>query len=238
MYRALWRHKIMIVVLTAAILAGAYYLTKREQKLYTASTLVRVIQRVQNSGEAFLALQTGGRLAQTYANIAASRPIANGIFVDLKKTVPLSEIHISGSQIQDLELLRISATSPNPAHAQLVANAAPHALEEFIRDTGTLRDQIVVIDPAGYPSAPSSPSLRLNLMMALLLALAFNAALAILVEIMSDRVGSGEDLERIVGKPVLTVMPEMRLAGQGSGHDREREPTDDRPLGAVGASRG
>lgn len=236
-YRALWRRKFFIVFMTALVVAGAWYLTKREQKLYTASTLVRVQQRIDNAGEAFLALQTGGRLAQTYANIAASHAIATRIYSSLRDQITPADISVSGSQVQDLELLRISATNPVPAKAELIANAAPKALEEFIQTTGTKSDHIIVVDPAGVPSTPSSPNVRLNVMMAFLLGLAFNGAIAILIEILGDRVGSAENLERIVGKPVLAVFPELALTNHRADHE-ERHGADGEPVSEVRPAHG
>src|SRR5437762_1739350 len=165
-YRALWRHKGLIVVLTAIFAAAAWYLTEREQKVYTGTSLVRVQQRVQNTGEAFAALQTSGRLAQTYAKIASTTTIADRIYEGLNGKVPFSEIvgHVSGSQVEDLELLTISATSPDPHRAQLIANAAPSALQDWVHSTGTLRDRVTLIQNSGFPSRPTSPSLKLNLL--------------------------------------------------------------------------
>src|ERR1043166_5143616 len=99
-YQALWRHKRLIVVFTALFAAVAWFLTEREQPVYTASSLVRVQQRVDNTGEAFAALQTTGRLAQTYAQIAATSTIAEMIYGDLNHQVPFSAIagHVSGHQ--------------------------------------------------------------------------------------------------------------------------------------------
>ena len=70
-------------------------------------------------------------------------------------------------------------------------------------------------------------------MIALLLGLAFNGGLAILIEILGDRVGSGEDLERLVGKPVLAILPEVPLV-RPVDRPRERERGEPRPAKAPG----
>jgi capsular polysaccharide biosynthesis protein len=67
-YRALWRHKLLVVALTAAFVAAALYLTSRETDSYEASTLVRAQQRGENAGSAE-ALRASQTLAQTYARI-------------------------------------------------------------------------------------------------------------------------------------------------------------------------
>jgi capsular polysaccharide biosynthesis protein len=70
-YRALWRHKFFIVVLTAVFVGATWYVTSRQTRTYEASTLVRVQARGPNAGDAsaLLASQT---LTQTYAKIIDS----------------------------------------------------------------------------------------------------------------------------------------------------------------------
>jgi capsular polysaccharide biosynthesis protein len=208
-YQALWRHKKLIVVLTVLFAGAAWFLTKREQPVYTASSLVRVQQNVQNAGEAFAALQTTGRLAQTYAKIAATSTIAEMIYRDLDRKVPFGAIagHVSGSQVEDLELLVISATSSSPQGAQLIANTAPFALKDWVRSTGTLRDRVTLIQEAGRPSSPSSPNLKLNLLIAVVLGLILNAGIALLIEAIGDRATSPDEVERVSGLPVLSIVP-------------------------------
>jgi capsular polysaccharide biosynthesis protein len=212
-YRALWRHKLFIVVLTASLAAATGFLTSRETPVYEASTLVRVQQRINSPGEAFGALQTAGRLAQTYAQIASTATIAQKVQDTLGGRVPLGEIagSISARQIQDLELLSIGARSTSPARAQAIANAAPQALRSFIEETGTIRDQIITVQPAALPTNPVSPTLKLNIGLAIMLGLIFNGALAVLIEILGDRASEPGELERLTGLPVLAVVPKLVL---------------------------
>ncbi len=211
LYRALWRHKIFIVVLTAGLVAAAWYLTSRQPRTYTATSLVRVQQKIRNPTEAFGALQTGGRLAQTYARITTTTTIARKVYESLGGKVPYSDIELSASQVEDLELMTISGKSESPQHAALVANAAPLALKSFIAGTGTLDDQVIFVQKARVPTAPSGPSLKLNVAIALVLGLIFNGALALLIEMLADRVSDPEEWERLTGKPVLVTIPVLPL---------------------------
>jgi capsular polysaccharide biosynthesis protein len=213
-YRALWRHKLFIIVLTASLAVATGFLTSRETPVYEASTLVRVQQRIDNPGEAFGALQTAGRLAQTYAEIVATETIARKVQETLGGRVPLGEIagSISASQIQDLELLSIGARSTSPKQAQAIANAAPQALRSFIEETGTIRDQIIMVQPAALPTNPVSPKLKLNIGLAILLGLIFNGALAVLIDVLGDRASEPDELERLTGVPVLAVVPKLVLS--------------------------
>jgi capsular polysaccharide biosynthesis protein len=213
-YSALWRQKLFIVTMTAAIVGLTWFLTSREQPMYTSSTLVRIQQQINNPTEAFGALQTGGRLAQTYARIAGTGRIAARVYEDLGQRIPFSAIagSISGSQVADLELLSIDATSRNPRWAQLIANATPGALRSFISETGTAHDQVITVEPAWLPRSPSSPNTKLNVTIALVLGLIFNGALALLIDLLRDRARGPAEFEQLAGKPVLATVPNLPLS--------------------------
>lgn len=210
-YRALWRHKYFILVLTACLVAAAWYLTSRQQQIYESETLVRVVQRVDDPDQAagLQALETAERLARTYANIAQTDNIAQR--VARATDLPISAVKISADPVRDLELLWIRARSPSPQRAADVANAAPRALQSFIRQTGTPSERVITVEPASLPTEPASPRLMLNLVLAGLLGLIFNGALALLIEVLGDRVRDADELERLTGQPILTTVPKLHF---------------------------
>lgn len=225
-YRALWRSKFLIAALTALLVGLAYWLTSREQPVYAASTLVRVQPRIDNAGEAFSALATGQKLAQTYATIAATRTIAVRIEQRLGGSVPLSAIqgHVSGQALQDLDLLRINVRGASPAVVQQIANAAPAALKDYISETGTLRDSVTTAERAILPTAPSSPSKKKNMLLALILGFILNCGLALGVRALRDPVGNPDEIERTTKLPVLATIPRLRFA-RTPGKDRLPAPS-------------
>jgi capsular polysaccharide biosynthesis protein len=212
-YGALWRHKIFISALTAVFVLSALALTLREQKIYQASSLVRVQQLISDPGQALGVLAASAQLAQTYGRIVETSTIAQKIATDSRGQLALTDVdgHISGSPVQGLDMLTISARSPDPLTAEKIANAAPHALEAFIRQTGTLRDQVTVVQRADLPKSPASPNVKLNLALALLLGLIFNAALALAIDLISDRIGDADDFEKLTGIPVLASIPTLKF---------------------------
>jgi succinoglycan biosynthesis transport protein ExoP len=215
-YLALWRHRYFIVVMTVALVALTWFLTASQEKQYTASTTVRVLQSIQTPEQALGALQTGERLARTYARIAETSTIADQVYVELGRSVPLREITVDAEQVSDLELLSIAVTSAIPSRAARIANAVPLALNDYIQRVGGLDDRIAVVERAAAPVSPSSPNLKLNLAIALLLGLIFNSALALLIDALSDRVGDADDLERLTGYPVLATVPILQLQGRNA----------------------
>jgi len=272
-YRALWRHKLFIVVLTAVFVGATWYVTSRQTRTYEASTLVRVQERDSNTPSTSSAL-----LAQTYAKLISSGALDDEIRALLARcsrlnassqspalprsaraattrlceslggtgggrTAPrrVSEVELSGSPVEDLDLLSITARSRNPTSAVVVANATPLALRTFIRRTGARSEQIFIAKPATRPGSPVSRQFPLKLAIALMLGLIFNGALALLLELFRDRLPESDELGQAVGHPVLATIPTLRLhpvgAVEASREEPESVPTAQRFLDGEGSSR-
>jgi polysaccharide biosynthesis transport protein len=73
--------------------------------------------------------------------------------------------------------------------------------------SGITASNIAVVDVAQEPSAPSSPSLRRNVAIALLLGLGFAGGLVFLRDQLDDRLRVPEDVESKIGLPLLGVIP-------------------------------
>jgi capsular exopolysaccharide synthesis family protein len=72
------------------------------------------------------------------------------------------------------------------------------------------------------PSSPSSPNLKLNLAVALILGLILSSGLVLLIESFSDRVEDAEELERITGFPVIATIPTLKFVSLVRGRQQER----------------
>ncbi|MEX2556603.1 MAG: Wzz/FepE/Etk N-terminal domain-containing protein, partial [Actinomycetota bacterium] len=119
-YGALWRHRVMIVLLTAIAAVTAFAWTRTQPMIYEADALVRIQQRATSAGDAFGSvgsLELGQRLAQTYARIVETRSMTDRVGRALAGTIPQEDISISASPVGDVELLQVSARSENPRNA-------------------------------------------------------------------------------------------------------------------------
>jgi succinoglycan biosynthesis transport protein ExoP len=211
-YRALWRHKFLIVALTAAFVGAAWYATSLQSRKYEASTLVR-IQPGYRGADPLSAIQASERIAQTYAEIIDAGALDSRVKALVSSQISPREssgVSLSGHPVQDLELMWISARSKDPTRATIVANAVPRALEDFIK-ASTFGDEAVTVKRATTPSVPVSPRTAWNVAIALVLALIFNSALVLLIEVFRDRLPEPEELRQVVGHPILATVPTLRL---------------------------
>jgi capsular polysaccharide biosynthesis protein len=224
-YRALWRHRLFLVLMTALLAGSAYVLSSRQTKLYTASSLVRVQQQVTRADDVFGSLQTGERLARTYAEIATTSSVHEEVRRQLPSSVPDEAIEIKAKQVSNLELLRLSVTYSDPEVAARVANAVPSALARFIERTGAVRDTIATIERARVPTSPSSPNVKLTVIIAIIVGLILNGALALMLEAFADRIGEPEELERATGRAVIATIPLLRFSRESLGAAAGTETT-------------
>ena len=211
-YRALWRHKLLIVVLTAVSVGATWYFTSQEPKTYQASTLVRLQLRSAATGDASNALDTSQRLARTYAQVIQSGALTDRVKRAVSRTTRsgrISSISISAQTVEDTELLWIHARARGRIEASRSADAAPASLRSFIRETGRPDDQVVTVKKANIPTSPVEPRLRLNVGLALVLGLIFNGGLALLIELIRDRMPETEVLGASLGYPVLATIPTL-----------------------------
>ena len=86
------------------------------------------------------------------------------------------------------------------------------------RELGVASDagmsNVSVLDRAQLPGAPTSPSLQVNLMLALALGVAAAAGAVWLIEVLDDTFKTAEDVEERLGIPVLGVLPFYRDAAK------------------------
>ena len=235
-YRALWRHKFFIVVLTAACVFATWYATSLQTPTYEASTLVRI----QSAS-----LQDSQDLALTYSEIVDSGALKPRIRRLVAGQIPpqdSAEVKVSSDPVEELELLWISARSDDPTRAAVVANAGPQALRRFISDTSKLGDKVVTVKAATTPSSPVSPDTSLNVAIALVLGLIFNSALVLLFEVFRDRLPEPEELGQDLGYPVLATIPTLRLrqvtAVEGRMDEADVFPVEPREKATAGLEHG
>lgn len=210
LYRALWRRRFLILILTAATVGATYAVVSRETKMYQSETLVRVQGRVTDPTQVGTALGVAQQMALTYAQIVTTDAIGARVYKELGKRIPRGQIDLSATPVNGLDLLYIAAKSSNPQEAADIANAAPVALRQFIAgQPPAFRDVLEVVNPAAPATSPVSPRVKSSLVIAFLAGLVFNGALALLIEFLSDRLPGVDDLESVLGRPVLATVPPL-----------------------------
>jgi capsular exopolysaccharide synthesis family protein len=92
--------------------------------------------------------------------------------------------------------------------------------EVTARLQGTRDSNIEVVDRALVPRGPYRPSLSRNLSLGLVLGLGLGLGFVFFLEYLDRTLKTVEDVERILGLPLLAVIPDMSSGGEGYGYAR------------------
>ena len=203
-YRVLWRRKLLVGGGTLLCLVLAFIVTAQQQKLYTATATVRVEPlRAGSANDNFEASQ---RLSRSYAQIyTQGASIGRMARLMLGQPAPKTS-ELAAHQVKDLDLLAVSGVASSKSRALAIANAGARALEDFSRT-----ERLVLISPPTLPSSPSSPNLKMNLLLAIVGGFILSAGIALAVNAIVQPIGRPEDLEQELGVPVLATIPPLRL---------------------------
>ncbi len=83
---------------------------------------------------------------------------------------------------------------------------------------GTRDSNVVIVDRALVPGGPYRPSLRRSLTLGLLLGLGLGLGTVFLVEYLDRTLKGPEDVDRVLGLPVLAVVPDVATGKKGYGY--------------------
>lgn len=106
-------------------------------------------------------------------------------------------------QRDELELLQQEVEMAQEAYNAASGQAQANTLESRLAETN-----VTVLNDAVAPALPSSPNVKLNLVIATALGFLLGVALSLLLELGNRRVRSRSDIEDTLGIPVLAYLPD------------------------------
>lgn len=170
-------------------------------------------------------LSTSRNLVDSYIVILNTRETLNDVLDYAQSSRTYSELKdmISANSVNETEIFRVTVTSPDPAEAELLANAIAYVLPERI---GTIIDgtSAKIVDTAVAASNPSSPSYTKNILIGFMLGFLLTVGIIVVREIFDIMIRSEEDLAEVCTHPVLASVPDMMSASKGGysyGYDRK-----------------
>ena len=95
--------------------------------------------------------------------------------------------------------------------------------------SGAQENNISVIELARVPGAPFRPNMQRSLLMGLALGLAAGLGLALMLEFLDRTIRSIEDVERLVDRPVLGMIPMVKLRGRDGLRVKRRPKVVEQP---------
>ncbi len=203
--------KFWLILLIAAItfalgFSYTYYLVTPQ---YEAVTTLYVGRNISGSVDAESALYQelliGEKLVNDYRELVKSRQVADLVISKLNTQELASEDFIDIVEVSsktNTRVIEISATYENAAIAMDIANKTAEVFGD--RAIAIMNvENIQVIDTAVMPKGPVVPNKMMNLTISLLLGIVIGVSLVFLIEVLDNKIRTTEDVEKILGLPVL-----------------------------------
>ena len=214
MLKTLWKRKfsIVLVALVFAIAAFGYsaFLAKKE---YQSTSRIYVVSRQNQDNNALTNsdLQAGSYLVKDYREIILSQNVLSQAIEELKLDLTPAELSkkISVSVPTDTRILSITAKDGDPKEAARIANGLRNVAAEKIISVTKVSD-VTTLDEAEVPQSPSSPNIRRNVLLGFVAGAGLMLVLLVVVEVLDDRVKRPEDVEELMGLPLLGVVPDIK----------------------------
>jgi non-specific protein-tyrosine kinase len=210
-----WKLIVAFIVAGAVVAIGV---TVTQTKVYQAHAQIFVVST--DASNPVLAYQGAGFTAlqvQTFAKIVDSPDVLHAVQKDLD--LPLSDsdlkAKISATAPTSQSIVELEVRDTSAARAAAIANSAATAfttvVEGYYAPGGKTADSTVhlfVTDPATAPSSPVSPKPVLNVVLGILLGLLVGAALAVVRDILDNRIKAAETLVKVSGAPTMGTIVE------------------------------
>ena len=211
--KSIWEKKILIllvtVLFTAVSLAYSIFLITPQ---YSSTTKVYVVnQKKDDKAITTQDVQLGSLLIKDYKEIILSNKV-------MEDSAEKSGLGITAKQLagkvsvdapKDTRIISITVRDKDPQVASEIANTVKEVSADQIKEV-TKIDDVTTLEEAKAATAPSSPNIPKNAILATALGFIIAVAGVVLFELLDDRIKRAEDIEDGMGLVLLGVVPDTK----------------------------
>ena len=208
--RKLWSRKFFIIFIALVVgtiaLLGSVFLIKPK---YTSTTRIYVVSRTADS-ITNQDLQAGSYLVKDYQEVITSNEVLSSVIDKEKLSLTPNELSsmISVTIPTDTRVISISVEDDNAQEATTIANTVREVAAKKIKAV-TKVDDVTTLEAAEVPKEPSSPNIKRNTLIGVIAGGVLAVISIIILEIFDDRVRRPEDIEDVLGLPLLGIVPDI-----------------------------
>ncbi len=179
---------------------------------YTASTSMYVL--VQSDSESASTMSTDLSASQMITNDVANLITSDRVTRDTATALQMSSLNdydIAVESETTTRVLTLSVTGQDAQSTAIIAN-------ELAKNVSTVAQEVMnvqsvnVIDEAITPESPSGPNRMMYTAVAFLAGLLLAVAIVVLMDVLNTKVRGAEDVEELLGVPVIGRIPMMKEA--------------------------
>ncbi|KOO50436.1 YveK family protein [Priestia koreensis] len=202
---------VVIAVLAATVSAiiSFFVLTP----IYQSSTQILVNQAKNNQQlYNYNEVQTNVQLINTYSVIIKKPIVLDDVKKELKLSYSTEELtnKIAVASEKDSQVFSVTVEDPDPVMAAKIANTTAQVFQNKIPKIMSV-DNVSILSKAalGEDPSPIKPKPLLNIAIALVVGVMLGVGLAFLLEYLDNTIKTEQDVEQVLGLPVLGVITVM-----------------------------
>ncbi|MEB1808303.1 MAG: Wzz/FepE/Etk N-terminal domain-containing protein [Bacillaceae bacterium] len=211
------RIKLLIILPLIAVVVSGLVSYLFLTPIYQSSTQILVNQSkpdMQNLSQSDL--RTNIELINTYNVIMKSPVILEKVIDELNLNTSVSALNnrVTVGSAQNSQVVAITVLHEDPAMAAQIANTIATVFQREIVDIMNV-DNVSILSVAQISENPSpvKPNPTLNMAIAFVVGLMAAVGLAFLLEYLDTTVKTEQDIESLLGLPVIGVVSQMEMTG-------------------------
>lgn len=201
---------IILVTIGATVLSGvlSYFVITPSYKSDISVIIGKPDSKSQVSQDAYNDVMMYQQLVSTYSEFVTSRKVSENVIKTLKLNMTSDDLQkmVTVTPKANTEFLTIAVKSTDPKQAMDIANQFAKSLKSVSYDVKKV-DNVQILDNAVEPIVPASPNPKLNMAIAFFIGLMVSLGIAFLLEYLDNTVKTQEDIEKLVGVPVIGIIP-------------------------------
>lgn len=203
------KHLRLVVALPlACALAMGVYSVFFMKNTYTASTSMYVLAQSESSNSN---LSTDLNASQMISNDVSTLLTSDRVLNQTAAQLGLEDLDgydIAVSSETTSRVVGLSVTGADPQVAADIANAMVETVSEVAIEVMEVKS-VNAIDQASAPAAPSGPNRTLYVAVALMAGFFMAVAIVVIADMLNTKVRSEEEVEELLGIPVVGRIPAM-----------------------------
>ena len=151
------------------------------------------------------------QLVNSYSALCRTNRVLDQVITTLDLPITADQLSsmVSVASVNDTEIIYISVRNGDPVLAQTICNTMTTVFQKEVINIMKM-DNVQIIDKAPLMLAPVSPNRERNVLIGVMLGAVLGAALGFALELLDRTVKTDEQIQEILGVPVLGTMPRMK----------------------------
>ncbi len=179
---------------------------------YTASVSMYVLTKASTASGADGITNTDLTASQMLTNDVATLIKSERVITDTAKSLQMTSLDdykVNVTSSTTTRVVTVSVTGESAQSVAIIVNQLAKTIDEVAQEVMDVRS-VNVIDEAGEPQVPSGPPRVMYTTVALFAGLFVAMALVVLMDMLNTRVRNPEEIEELLGVPVIGRIPVIK----------------------------